>query len=69
MENKKTNGGVSRKDIIEKMYSLAKDYDLEGVEFTDEDAQVVEMNMNEGMELWTSIDMVMIGIREILFGE
>ena len=53
-------------EIIDEMLAIQKGYELEGVELTDEDAELALDYINQGMSKDDAIDKVLSGIRETL---
>lgn len=53
-------------DILFKLEDYASDFDLEGVEFTFEDAELVRNLMKSGVSETDAISEVLRGIKEVL---
>lgn len=52
--------------IMSDLVNNAKDFGLEGVEFTDEDVAYVERVVNEGLEYDVAIRLCLSNINEVL---
>jgi hypothetical protein len=52
--------------IMNDLVNNAKEFDLEGVEFTDEDVAYVERVVNEGLEYDVAIRLCLSNIYEVL---
>jgi hypothetical protein len=52
--------------IMSDLVNNAKDFELEGVEFTDEDVAYVERVVNEGLEYDVAIRLCLSNIYEVL---